>query len=623
MPQEITNSQFLEAEKMRNVGNLEGFYQFFADKGYIYANVAKGIVTTKSTADDLVLGFMQHSAAQQGVQLTKEKSLEIQENMAAGYSTALLEQINTRGVITHDPDATTTLEFHNAGFVDAGLNPSTWAMYAPFTIMGDGPVREQYWKNFLIAQDSLPGVKETFFAGLASGLLKCSVACVDPTAKAQAAQWVENMGLGAVDRIFYLLTPSPNIFEGIIKLKDIKFSDLLKIGGDVDINELAEKLADLEIPAESTMLAAAPSELDASASQEALANATDRAMLIKDWTGVLSSHQDATVSGIQIDGEAANMNDATAAVATTVVDPVPVPAEPIAVELEASSQAAAEAPVVPVDDAVLEAQRVADEQATARIVQEAADNAAREAQRIADEQAAARIAQEAADNAASEAQRIADEQAAARIAQEAADNAAREAQRVADEQAAATASNQTNPILSLDSTVNPSVDNGRYEPVWTPVSASNPSADDGGSPIFSQPIGQIAINPTDAAGTAWTPPSSGLPSADNGGPSIPGQAPDLSAGGATMTIGENGGSITFDPAGATANPAAIDAGLIGMGVQPIVADSGGEIVPGIGDLGSGFSQVGAEIGIIGTDIGADATINFGNLGSGFAGIGSF
>ncbi len=195
MPTTLTQQNLTEANSLLTAGNINGFYQYFSDRGYKYPTLAQGVLNADTLSGAAAIAYLKQSAAASGNPLTDAALAQIKFDMAQGYLKALDTQIkdplNLSGTITADLGADATWAFHTAAFEKNGLNANAWTLDTPFQML-TATGREQYWQSIL---STPPVVSAQFWTGdrTVAGMWFFSQFSADPNVKAQAQTWLDKM----------------------------------------------------------------------------------------------------------------------------------------------------------------------------------------------------------------------------------------------------------------------------------------------------------------------------------------------------------------------------------------------------------------------------------------------
>ncbi|MBF7686568.1 hypothetical protein I2F17_12140, partial [Acinetobacter sp. B10A] len=126
-------------------------YDYMADYGYQYANLANGVATGNSLAGNAALNHMQAVAERNGTPLSQQQIEKIRYDMAEAYKTVISDKINRQDNSRYeDINANEAQTFHNRVFTDNHLPIEAWTLTGPFGVLTEAG-KEKLWQDSLNA----------------------------------------------------------------------------------------------------------------------------------------------------------------------------------------------------------------------------------------------------------------------------------------------------------------------------------------------------------------------------------------------------------------------------------------------------------------------------------------
>ena len=137
------------AQKFLDNKDPSGMYNYMKDYGYIYPELANGVVNGDSLAGNAALRHMQEIAEKNGIKLTAADINQIRLDMADGYLTTVAKKLDTGKY--NEVEWFEAQAFHDRVFEKHGLPSSAWTMTEVLNSQYTNEGKEQAWNQSLNA----------------------------------------------------------------------------------------------------------------------------------------------------------------------------------------------------------------------------------------------------------------------------------------------------------------------------------------------------------------------------------------------------------------------------------------------------------------------------------------
>jgi len=148
-PIPLTKQELNQFRKLLADGKLAKAYDGLAANGYLYAELANGVVKGDTFSGRIALEYLEKTSETQGSSLTEAAIDAIRMAMADAYLNTLGLQLDSeQGLVTRDVLADEAWNFHATVFQNQGLGTEAWTLDLPFKLM-EAKARESYWTSVL------------------------------------------------------------------------------------------------------------------------------------------------------------------------------------------------------------------------------------------------------------------------------------------------------------------------------------------------------------------------------------------------------------------------------------------------------------------------------------------